>query len=306
MRPFQKKIAFWDMANYLVQTTDLMEHEKSEIMWRTATSKEPLQPETAWKRARNIEKELASLVEQIQPFLQGHSHEEAVHALIQNQWVSTEKLGLLGRIRASVWLTPLDPTLLLQEEAHSDHKGKPFPESWQFSHNNCLMCYRMFYRGSTLNPDLPPAVPPKPVLVPQERPPRDAQTIVLAPASALAETAMQHTARETAHAAAVVAARQEHDLNDADLEAIGIAAGGAPPPPRDMDDRRTVLQEVRAHLDLLKEFEGIIPAEELNSRKRQLYLALPPAPPPHVASNGGGSSPVSSPKRARAGDKASV
>lgn len=47
-----------------------------------------------------------------------------------------------------------------------------------------------------------------------------------------------------------------------------------------MDQRRKVLSEVREHLDLLKEFEGVISDEELAERKRQLFLALPPAPPP--------------------------
>lgn len=47
--------------------------------------------------------------------------------------------------------------------------------------------------------------------------------------------------------------------------------------------RTKALAEVRQHLDLLKEFEGVIPAEELNRRKRELFLALPPAPPPAPA-----------------------
>jgi hypothetical protein len=47
----------------------------------------------------------------------------------------------------------------------------------------------------------------------------------------------------------------------------------------DGESRRKLLSEVREHLDLLKEFEGVISAEELAERKRQLFLALPPAPP---------------------------
>jgi hypothetical protein len=33
------------------------------------------------------------------------------------------------------------------------------------------------------------------------------------------------------------------------------------------------------HLDLLKEFEGVISDEDLVKRKRELFLALPSAPP---------------------------
>jgi len=46
------------------------------------------------------------------------------------------------------------------------------------------------------------------------------------------------------------------------------------------DDRQKILNEVRDHLALLKEFEGVVPAEEINRRKRALFQALPPAPDP--------------------------
>ena len=47
-----------------------------------------------------------------------------------------------------------------------------------------------------------------------------------------------------------------------------------------LEHRRKILSEVREHLDLLKEFEGIISDEDLAQRKRDLFRALPPAPPP--------------------------
>lgn len=46
-----------------------------------------------------------------------------------------------------------------------------------------------------------------------------------------------------------------------------------------VEERRKVLAEVKEHLDLLKEFEGAISEEEIVERKRQLFLALPAAPP---------------------------
>jgi len=42
------------------------------------------------------------------------------------------------------------------------------------------------------------------------------------------------------------------------------------------EERRALLQEVKDHTELLKEFEGIIPDEELAKRKRALCAALPP------------------------------
>lgn len=46
----------------------------------------------------------------------------------------------------------------------------------------------------------------------------------------------------------------------------------------DDEDRRLTVQEVREHLELLKEFEGIIPQEEIAQRKRDLFLSLPAVP----------------------------
>lgn len=46
------------------------------------------------------------------------------------------------------------------------------------------------------------------------------------------------------------------------------------------EERRALLKEVKDHTELLKEFEGVIPAEELAKRKRELYAALPPVPSP--------------------------
>ena len=45
-------------------------------------------------------------------------------------------------------------------------------------------------------------------------------------------------------------------------------------------ERRQILQEVRQHLDILKELEGVISEEEMAKRKSELFAALPPLPPP--------------------------
>jgi hypothetical protein len=46
------------------------------------------------------------------------------------------------------------------------------------------------------------------------------------------------------------------------------------------EERRAILKEVKDHTKLLREFVGIIPDDELAKRKRALYAALPPVPPP--------------------------
>mmetsp|Transcript_68603 Transcript_68603/g.199066 ORF Transcript_68603/g.199066 Transcript_68603/m.199066 type:complete len:83 (+) Transcript_68603:3-251(+) len=58
-------------------------------------------------------------------------------------------------------------------------------------------------------------------------------------------------------------------------------AAAMPSAPLTEDDhRRARLEEVRSHLALLKDFEGVIDDAELKERKRQLFYALPDAPPP--------------------------
>ena len=48
----------------------------------------------------------------------------------------------------------------------------------------------------------------------------------------------------------------------------------------DAESRARLLDEVKEHLELLKQFDGIIPEEEISQRKRELFLALPLPPPP--------------------------
>jgi hypothetical protein len=44
------------------------------------------------------------------------------------------------------------------------------------------------------------------------------------------------------------------------------------------EERRAILGEVREHLDILKEFDGLISEEDYAAHKRRLYLALPSVP----------------------------
>ena len=39
--------------------------------------------------------------------------------------------------------------------------------------------------------------------------------------------------------------------------------------------RKAVVEEITGQMDLLKKFEGIIPADELNERRRKLYSLIP-------------------------------
>lgn len=89
MRPFQRKVAFYDQAKALLEATGFQPHQQIEIMWRTGTSKEPLTPESAWKRVRLVEKELEKIRDKVKPLCEeGKSHDDIVNEFIQQQFVS--------------------------------------------------------------------------------------------------------------------------------------------------------------------------------------------------------------------------
>jgi hypothetical protein len=67
--------------------------------------------------------------------------------------------------------------------------------------------------------------------------------------------------------------------------AAGGGGGGGRPEQQLRQLRMDTLKEVREHLDLLKEFEGVVDSTVINERKHALFLAMPPAPPPHPTSN---------------------
>jgi hypothetical protein len=106
------------------------------------------------------------------------------------------------------------------------------------------MTFRMYFNGAEFDKELPPSAPIKDVVVPVKKP-HSAET-----------TYMLHLA-------------DGEDAPPGVLEARRHAA----------ETRRGMLKEVRLHMDLLKDFEGVIPQAELDARKRQLYLAMPDAPP---------------------------
>jgi hypothetical protein len=94
LRPFQRKLAFFDQAMALIEASELLPHQRDEIMWRTGTSKEPMQPDTAWKRMKLIEKEVEKLIEKVKPCVgNGKTHEEVCDEYIQQQYVSRSSEG---------------------------------------------------------------------------------------------------------------------------------------------------------------------------------------------------------------------
>jgi hypothetical protein len=101
MRPFQRKIAFFDQARALLEATALSPQQQSEIMWRTGTSKESLNSETAWKRLKLVEKELENISEKVKPLCKdGKSHDDVVDEFVVQQFVSVLLMDARGRCDA--------------------------------------------------------------------------------------------------------------------------------------------------------------------------------------------------------------
>lgn len=148
--------------------------------------------------------------------------------------------------------------------------------NWEHAHNNLVLTYRMYYNGDKLDPDFPPPQPPKEIVVPVEKPKGGPSNPVMVSLD---------THNSTHNSVAGAASASHPEIKPEHIAALLESEGP--------QDRRMVLKEVREHLELLKEFAGVIDEEELRKRKRELFAALPPAPPP---SNLRGSTPRKRPR----------
>ena len=90
MKPFQRKIALMDQANGLIESLPfLLPHQREEILWRTATSKEHLNGDIAYKRIQQINKELQKLAKLVKQFIEPTTtHQDWVNRLEQFLFVS--------------------------------------------------------------------------------------------------------------------------------------------------------------------------------------------------------------------------
>jgi hypothetical protein len=149
--------------------------------------------------------------------------------------------------------------------------GKLLPQNWEHAHNHVIMTYRMYYNGDILDPTFPEPVPPREIIVPKEKP-RELG------AAAPFYVQMTHSKPKSIGPTGPRSVDGDHDHDNLDVaEILGEKKDPA-------EERRRVLAEVRDHLDILKEFEGSISKEDLIKRKRELFAALPSAPPPPLPS----------------------
>jgi len=259
LRPFQRKIALYDCAADLVNTLDWIPGgHKNEVMFRTATGKKPLSPDLAWRRMKLIDREIAkTIIPGVKPLMgPGKTHQEACDDYIQAQFnLSLQSKGGVD------------------DGDDNDEKETPVPDQWEYSHMSNFLAYRFYYDGDAIATDLPPPIDPNPSRVVPNKKPSTYPPPPLVPGSfpplpgAIAVNSDGNVSDEM----------QAYAGQLASSSLAGKTRGGQ------LDDatRRAMLKEVKDHLDVIKQLEGIMPKAEAEQRKRALYAAMPPPPGPH-------------------------
>lgn len=282
LRPFQRKIALYDVCVDLIETLKFIpEYHRLSIMYRTASGKVPLTPELAWRRMKQVDKDIdKTVVPDLQPLLgDDKTHDDVCADYIQKQF----------------------------EKHPTGQEGLKCSDGWEHSHLHTFMVYKMYYNGVVLDPDTPPAVDPNPYrVVPKEKPQ------VYPPELALVANASNDPSSPGKNPNDSDTKEDRHDDDDSDGEdtSVAVMEHNSPgdddthtnntnnnhnnngekrslSPPQNRADRaaqmrRSMLEEVREHLNLLRDFEDVISDAELNERKRELFKCLPPPPPSMV------------------------
>ena len=309
LRPFQRKLAVFDQARYLLDEisgeTSLVglktQAKKDEIMWRTATSKEILNPETMWSRATRLTRDVEKVAEEVREFIKEKvadktikatsTHEETYRSFVEHTYDKSHPNSTPG--------------------------SEKYPIQFEYTHSHLFLAYKMYYRKGEPDPDFP-RPREREIVVPKEKPQGGLESYGMASyASASATANMNGNSTNTntrrvgstlkslagtitlAESPLIVAAGQKasaagtgvesnlplengagnHQLYDSSGEIVTLEH-------RREKRRRDLLKEVKDHMELLTQFEGIIDSDTIKKRKRELFLSLPPPPPPYQAENG--------------------
>jgi len=90
LRPFQKRALLMSMMYSILREIDFMSpSDKEAVLWKTQRSQEQLDPVTAWKRCKIIERDLGKLLKMMPQYMQlARSHQMAVNLMVQDLFVS--------------------------------------------------------------------------------------------------------------------------------------------------------------------------------------------------------------------------
>lgn len=241
LRPFQRKWALLATAVDLLNTLDfLTDEQRQEIMYRTNSSKEPLAPELAWRRMKLITREIGSTI-----------LPQAEELIKENKDINHDEFcelllqKLFDERKKEALLAKPDSKVMGGAEL-----PKPYSPLFEFNHNNVFSVYRIYYRGTKEDPNIFLPVSPMEVKVPNMKP-SDAASVAGATNNAAPSLPLE-------------------DLTIVKAKSVLLSD----------EERRALLKEVKDHTELLNEFIGVVPNDELAERKRALYAALPPVPSP--------------------------
>lgn len=304
LRPFQRKLAVFDQAKFLLDEisgeTSLVglktRARQEEIMWRTGTSKESLNPESMWSRATRLTKDVEKVAEQVREFIKDKLAD------------SNDKKIKESSTHDEVYRLFVEDTY---DKAHPNITpgSEKYPIQFEYTHSHLFLAYKMYYRKGKLDPDFP-----KPrereIIVPKERPAGGLESYgMIAPSSTTTNKISRRTNSKQGRASAGTVTLAGSPLIVAAGQKASAAAGlrvqsnlplenGVCGTSEDLvtsqetlqekneRKRRELLREVKDHMDLLVQFEGIIDSDIIKKRKRDLFHSLPPPPPPHEEENG--------------------
>lgn len=241
LRPFQRKVALYDTSRDIIETLDFIPiYQRMQIMFRTSKAKVPLTPELTWRKMKVIDRELTR---KVIPKVKPFLEETKTHEEICNSFIQSE-----------------------YEDHATTVKGTQSPANWEHTHICIFLVYRMYYLGENVNPNVPKAHDPNPNrVVPMMKPPLDSY-----PEERVEFRKSLPEFRSSSH--------KRHLEPNNTVENKKLARPQMPLSPS--GKRKLVLKEVRKHLELLKEFEGVISMKMLHHRKKELFSALPPVPSP--------------------------
>jgi len=90
LRPFQKRALLMSMVFHIMREIDFLKpSEKEAVLWKTQRRQEQIDPVTAWKRCKIIERDLGKLLQQLQPYSRpNRTHQQSINVLVQDLFVS--------------------------------------------------------------------------------------------------------------------------------------------------------------------------------------------------------------------------
>jgi hypothetical protein len=154
------------------------------------------------------------------------------------------------------------------------------------------MAYKMYYDGLDLDSSFPEAKPPVEISVPHEKPKAMEGDCDCSPPLKKVPVSVRYRTVSNRDGTIDVVARTTTAIGVPAAAPSAAAAAAAVTSFKDdrfydpADDfpgqRRLLLQEISQHMELLDKFDGVVHADLIKKRKRELFDALPPIPPSTV------------------------